>query len=412
MLSGPEALFNVTIGGIQLPQYSYLPQFLKVGQGNFRVYIHPENSEVLIDQFSGQSEPFVVVGQLFSGQSSCKVHSSKELRLVGLDNGKTYSGRLEIFMKGTWGTVGGNGRAFSNEEAIVACGQLGMTGGLALSDTSNYATKDLEQPQWIYDVRCTGISNAEKLTDCATNWIVNGRGDHNFDVSIQCGSSVTKHLDPVTKFTKPYRLAGDTNRNRGRAEMFKDGKWHSICGEDWDLRDAEVLCRSLGFSGAISATSGGSHFSPGIGAPWPIRIMCEGNEGSLDECEQNSTLSYQKHCSHNNIAGAVCSSFRHQCTKESVHKGYDYKCVIPEDPNDVSFNSEVYTDSELGRFRSLETGKHRNAQSPDYREYKNYYTNAGSITVDTAGWAGSTKVQGYRSGDSIYRAWKPLSTRK
>ena len=72
ILSGPEAVFNVTIGGIQLPQYSHLPQFYKVGQGNFHLYIHPENSEVLIDQFSGQTEPFVVVGQFFAGQSSCR----------------------------------------------------------------------------------------------------------------------------------------------------------------------------------------------------------------------------------------------------------------------------------------------------------------------------------------------------
>ena len=266
-------------------------------------------------------------------------------------------------------------------------------------------------PQWIYDVRCTGINNAEKLTDCVTNWILNGRGDHNFDVSIQCGSSVTKHIYPVTKFTKPYRLAGGTNKYSGRVEVFKDGEWHSFCGEDWDIKDVQVLCRSLGFSGAFAATSGGSHFPPGTGPLWPIRVLCEGNEGSLDDCKRNSTLSYQKHCSQNNIAGAICSSFRHQCTKESARKGYDHKCIFPEDPNDVSFNSEVYTDSELGSFRSLETGKHRNAQNPDYSEYQNYYTNDGSMKVDPSGWAGSTKVQGYRSGDPVIELGQSLSRR-
>lgn len=44
------------------------------------------------------------------------------LRLVGSAN--NYEGRLEVFANGAWGTVCDD--SFGNEEAIVACRQLGL----------------------------------------------------------------------------------------------------------------------------------------------------------------------------------------------------------------------------------------------------------------------------------------------
>jgi len=45
----------------------------------------------------------------------------------------------------------------------------------------------------------------------------------------------------------------------GNVEILHHGKWGSICDDEWDDLEAGVVCRQLGFNGAIKATANG-HF--------------------------------------------------------------------------------------------------------------------------------------------------------
>ncbi len=44
------------------------------------------------------------------------------------------------------------------------------------------------------------------------------------------------------------RLAGTASSWMGRVEMCYDGVWGTMCSIGWDVQEATVVCRQLGFS--------------------------------------------------------------------------------------------------------------------------------------------------------------------
>ena len=101
------------------------------------------------------------------------------------------------------------------------------------------------------------------------------------------------------------RLVGGGGPSRGRVEVFYRGTWGTVCDNGWDLTDAKVVCRELGFPGAVKVFYAAT-FGEGDGPIWMDRTQCTGNESSLTECRHRR--SGQGNCGHNKDAGVMCSS--------------------------------------------------------------------------------------------------------
>jgi cysteine-rich repeat protein len=98
------------------------------------------------------------------------------------------------------------------------------------------------------------------------------------------------------------RLAGGQDALRGRVEVFLDGVWGSVCDDSFDLVDARVVCRQLGFAGVESVIS---NFGGGIDPINMDDVDCTGDEDRLVDCQYLGVG--QDNCGHIEDVGIVCS---------------------------------------------------------------------------------------------------------
>ena len=80
--------------------------------------------------------------------------------------------------------------------------------------------------------------------------------------------------------------------------------WDTVCDNGWDMNDAQVVCRELGFGSAINAMVG-AHYGPGSGTIWLNNVMCEGTETALKQCSHSG---WQNECTHEQDAGIKCAA--------------------------------------------------------------------------------------------------------
>ena len=90
-------------------------------------------------------------------------------------------------------------------------------------------------------------------------------------------------------------------------EVQYNGTWGTICDHGLQLKDAQVLCRQLGFGKAFVATQN-SPYGQGTRKNWLTNLYCDGDEHTVADCS-NSGWRYGYHpvCGHD-VAGARCSS--------------------------------------------------------------------------------------------------------
>jgi len=262
-----------------------------------RVYDGGSSSSPLIGTFSGSTLPSPIQSSSsnlfvrFTSDSS-GIHQGFGARYRAIAEGSVRisgstpsTGRVEIFYNGQWGTICDHG--WDINDANVFCKQLGFS--QASQAYSGAAHGQGSGPIWLDDVGCSGSES--HLYDCSYRGWGNNDCTHGNDASVDCsyGPSVV-------------RLA-DGGNNYGRVEIYEHGVWGTVCDDNWDMNDANVVCRQLGFSGATSALKSATH-GQGSGPILRHLINCQGSEASLLNCPftQNSF----NYCVHGEDSSAVC----------------------------------------------------------------------------------------------------------
>ena len=119
------------------------------------------------------------------------------------------------------------------------------------------------------------------------------------------GEITDKHFTyPYFSWTSGLRLVGGSGSWEGRVEVLHNNIWGTVCDDSWDLHDAHVVCRQLGFTRALSAP-GSSRFGAGSGQIWLDNVACSGNERSIIYCQHNGWGNH--YCSHSEDASVTCS---------------------------------------------------------------------------------------------------------
>ena len=82
--------------------------------------------------------------------------------------------------------------------------------------------------------------------DCVHNGIgvLSYSCGHYYDAGVYCSSAPAENCS-----NGDVRLVDGKVDYEGRVEMCYNKKWGTVCHDNWDYRDAVVVCHQLGYSG-------------------------------------------------------------------------------------------------------------------------------------------------------------------
>uniref|UniRef100_A0A8B9SAM9 SRCR domain-containing protein n=1 Tax=Apteryx owenii TaxID=8824 RepID=A0A8B9SAM9_APTOW len=203
------------------------------------------------------------------GHTDCP--TGKDARVVcsgaRLVNGTTCSGRVEIRHGDKWGRLCGS--HWNLQAASVLCNQLNC--GYAKFIQTGHHFVDGNGPVWRDAFHCEGTESC--LWDCAHVTLGNPSCSVREAATVVCSG-----------LAESLRLSGGESRCDGRVEISLNGMWGRVLDDDWDIKDADVVCRQLQCGTAKKAYYP-SRSERGMGLVGLRSVQCAGNETQLMFCK-------------------------------------------------------------------------------------------------------------------------------
>ncbi|XP_031574142.1 scavenger receptor cysteine-rich type 1 protein M130-like [Actinia tenebrosa] len=186
-------------------------------------------------------------------------------------------------------------------DAKVACRQLGFTKTVGASYDGRGTAKI-----WLYNMGCSGSEFS--LGSCPHNgWgsVASWCNSHNDDAGVvwqaiflNYSPSHCSSLEDVSETQTTKKV----NRSLQLEEVYHQGQWGTVCRYNWNMPDAKVACRQLGFT----KTVGPSRYGRGTGKIWLDEMQCTGTEVSLGSCSHDGWGNVYSYCNgHTRDAGVV-----------------------------------------------------------------------------------------------------------
>ncbi|XP_033096444.1 scavenger receptor cysteine-rich type 1 protein M130-like [Anneissia japonica] len=203
---------------------------------------------------------------------------------------------------------------------------------------------------------CSGTANSYVCGQCAPGYLLKGSEcvsdcGHGFHTTSgtceECDSSCATCKDNPTTCTscveplylqgesciatcdgyrlvqsQKVRLVGGVSPTEGRVEVFYQGSFGTICDDNWDLRDGDVICAELGLGRAVQVYPQAS-YGEGVGSIHMDEVGCLGNETTIFNCPHAGWMSSD--CRHHEDAGVRCSGpdiSRVCISREECSQGY------------------------------------------------------------------------------------------
>ncbi|OCT79220.1 scavenger receptor cysteine-rich domain-containing group B protein [Xenopus laevis] len=217
----------------------------------------------------------------------CAQSSPPEMRLVG--GSSVCSGKVQVNYGGRWGPVCAD--EWGTLEEVVVCRQVGCGPAIDTAQGKMPSHPSRSSHHVLESIYCNG--HESQLSQCGSV-AQTGKNCHVPQAEVLCSQSVISKV----------ALVNGTTACSGRVEVYYKEKWGTVCDKNWDLTDANVVCKELGCGTAIEAPKA-AHFSPGDGPIWLEKVFCNGSETRLSEC--GAVTSRRGVCDHSQDASVICT---------------------------------------------------------------------------------------------------------
>ncbi|XP_053388850.1 neurotrypsin-like [Mercenaria mercenaria] len=149
------------------------------------------------------------------------------------------------------------------------------------------------------DLQCTGDEN--NIDECGSYpWKVNSYSScfsYHRNVGVNCRPNT------------PIRLVNGTGKYNGRLEVMYRGKYGTVCDRDFDLTDAQVICRTLGYNTMSVGFKNQAFYGKGSGEIVISNLQCSGTEPDISNCNTPYRwASPHAFCKHDDDVSVQCDT--------------------------------------------------------------------------------------------------------
>lgn len=216
------------------------------------------------------------------------------LRLLGpIRDDYISEGIVQVEHEGKWGYICPSN--WSPVNSFVLCGQLGFPNSKELENYSVNIVGHKKPVYWLDQVKCKGWESS--IVSC----------DHAGWTRHECESGKALRIKCMsmnkTQITSELRLRSGALVAEGRVEVKQRDTWGTICDDHWTLREANTVCRSIGYGSAAMAAKN-AYFGRGVGKVMLHDVHCHGTENSFDQCRHKGWR--RSSCNHYEDASVRC----------------------------------------------------------------------------------------------------------